>query len=74
MEPRQFLLMVLGIIIVGIMVAVGLSCHDIQTFDNGYKRGQIDALTGMVQFRLVTKADSSRTWEKIEPFKQQMEN
>lgn len=31
-----------------------------------YKKGQIDALNGKVQFHLVVNPDSSRTWKRIE--------
>lgn len=31
-----------------------------------YQQGQIDALTGKIEYHLVTKSDSTRVWEKIE--------
>jgi hypothetical protein len=33
--------------------------------DIGYKKGQIDALTNNVQYKLVTMPDSTKVWEKI---------
>jgi len=30
-----------------------------------YKKGQVDALTGTVKYHLVTKPDSTKTWEEI---------
>lgn len=32
--------------------------------DDGYRQGQIDALTGKVKYELVVQPDSTRTWEK----------
>lgn len=31
-----------------------------------YKKGQIDALTGKVKFKLITNPDSTKTWVEIE--------
>ena len=33
--------------------------------DQRYKRGQIDALNGQVEYELVIQSDSTRTWELI---------
>lgn len=34
-------------------------------FQPHYKDGQIDAITGKIQFELVTMPDSTRVWKKI---------
>ena len=47
-----------AIIIIALFV-YGLNVADKSGFDNGYRSGQIDALTG-----LVVKPDSTRVWEK----------
>lgn len=31
-----------------------------------YKSGQIDALTGHIEYELITQDDSTRVWKKIE--------
>ena len=33
--------------------------------DNSYKKGQIDALTNNIQYKLVTMPDSTKVWERI---------
>lgn len=30
---------------------------------NGYRAGQINAINGKIEYRLVTQPDGSRTWE-----------
>jgi len=37
----------------------------IDSFLPSYRDGQIDALTGNAKVKLVTHADSTRTWENI---------
>lgn len=32
-----------------------------------YKQGQIDAMTGLVKYKLTTQPDSTKTWEHIQP-------
>ena len=34
------------------------------TYEGAYKLGQVEALTGTVNYELVTAADSTRSWEK----------
>ena len=52
-----------AIIIIALFV-YGLNVADKSGFDNGYRSGQIDALTGNIRYRLVVKPDSTRVWEK----------
>ncbi len=35
-------------------------------YDERYKQGQVDVLTGKVKYELITHDDSTKTWEKIE--------
>jgi len=34
-------------------------------FEDDYRRGQIDALSGEIKFKLVEKDDGSKVWEEI---------
>jgi len=54
-------------LIIIVLFVYGLSVADKSGFDNGYRSGQIDALTGNIQYRLVVKPDSTRVWEKGKP-------
>ena len=36
-------------------------------FNNGYRTGQADALSGNIKYELVTQPDNSKTWEEIGP-------
>lgn len=36
------------------------------TYKDGRKSGQVDALNGKIEYKLVTKVDSTRVWEEIE--------
>lgn len=38
-------------------------------FDNGYKQGQIDALTNRIYFKLQTNTDSTSEWIEIPGYK-----
>ena len=51
--------MFLGFVLVFIILSLNPICN------RYYKNGQIDALTGNVEFNLVTKPDSTREWERI---------
>ena len=42
---------------------IGLTLWSIDIFDNAYREGQIDALTGKVKYELKTNPDSTKTWE-----------
>jgi hypothetical protein len=46
-------------VFLGIIALVLLSREDAS-----YKQGQIDALTGKVKYELVTKPDSTKSWEE----------
>ncbi len=48
---------IIGAILIGIL-AISLTW-------NNYKIGQINALTGKIDYKLMTKSDSSRIWVKI---------
>lgn len=53
--------------LVGVGVAllvVAISLDIAQPREAGYKRGQIDALTGKVKYERVTHPDSTVTWER----------
>jgi hypothetical protein len=49
---------------VNFMAAVTLYCNFAIGFNRGYKRGQIDALSGTVNYELVVRPDSTREWVK----------
>ena len=51
--------------LVGLLILVALF-----GFLGGQKNGQISALSGDVEYELVTNSDSSRTWEKIKKLKE----
>jgi hypothetical protein len=36
-------------------------------YGRGYYHGQIDALTGKIEYKLIVNADSTRTWEYFKP-------
>lgn len=55
------IIMLVGLVCI---VSFGTFVKDI-TKDINYKRGQIDALTGVVKYELVSKPDSTKVWEKI---------
>ena len=46
----------------GMFIVLGIQ----KLANNTYKDGQIDALTGKIQFKLITNPDSSRAWVYIE--------
>jgi hypothetical protein len=46
--------------ILGFMVAVSPS------YDVGYKKGQIDAINGIIKYELVDMPDQTKDWRKIE--------
>ena len=59
-----------GIIFVGILTTffiIGFAgyCIAQDKYENDYKRGQVDALTGNIKYELVTHEDMTRTWELI---------
>jgi hypothetical protein len=53
----------------GILTIVFLTCIAVGigaiSKDIGYRRGQIDALTNNVRYKLVTMPDSTKVWERI---------
>ena len=59
--PRHVALIV-AILFLAIGGLIGFIVGDV----NGNKQGQIDALTGKVQYELVTNADRTRTWEYVD--------
>ena len=48
------------------IVAVLVVFLAIQSFQVGYRLGQLDAIRGKIKYHLVTREDSSRTWQEIE--------
>lgn len=36
-----------------------------KSMEKSYKQGQIDAITGKVNYKLVINPDSTKTWEEI---------
>ncbi len=34
--------------------------------DYGYKKGQVDAINGVIKYELVENSDGSKEWQKIE--------
>lgn len=53
-----------GFIVGGLFSTILLAVLDAN--NGSYRDGQIDALTGTVQYELVTHADSTKTWERID--------
>lgn len=60
--------------IVGYLTLVALLCvlalasigYDSErSYEDGYRQGQIDALSGNVKYQLVTRIDSSRVWVEV---------
>jgi hypothetical protein len=56
----RFLTFMIGVL-VGVLLLMGLETATERT----YKDGQVKALTGKVEYKLVVNADSTRTWEYI---------
>ena len=54
--------LIVAILFLAIGGLIGFIVGDV----NGNKQGQIDALTGKVQYELVTNADRTRTWEYVD--------
>ena len=52
----------LGVIIGLILLSYSLILFNM-TYIDGYRQGQIDALTGKAKYHLVTLPDSTRVWE-----------
>jgi len=52
-----------GVILLVWFMIVMLLC--IETYDQRYKEGQIDAINGTIKYKLVTNPDSSKIWRKI---------
>lgn len=48
-------------LIVTIIIVFGVT--DVR--DLAYKNGQIDAMTGKIQYHLIVNSDSTKEWEKI---------
>ncbi len=56
-----------GLVIGLILCAATFAITRIIVMNDYYKQGQIDALTGKINYHLVTKPDSTRVWEKLLP-------
>ncbi len=50
-----------GIIVLVCITALGIVVQK-DGYNDGYKRGQIDALTGTVKYELVVRPDSTKEW------------
>ncbi len=53
----------LGAFLVLVIVLITLTLYP--ESNKLYKQGQIDALTGKIEYELVVQIDSTRTWERI---------
>ena len=62
MEKYDFIELILSFI-VGVLVMMIITLIFIK--EPQYKKGQINALNGQINYELVTKSDSTRTWESI---------
>lgn len=56
----------IGVIMFVIGLVLGMLFGMWLMYDGAYKTGQVDALTGKIQYELVTQPDSTRIWEEIE--------
>jgi len=58
----------IGIVMAFIILIIMCECAPKQTFlyQEGYKQGQIDALTGKVNWQLKEHSDKTKTWEAID--------
>ncbi len=54
-----------GVAVGFILVILILALRPIET-SSEYRKGQVDALTGVIHYELVTHPDSTKTWEFIE--------
>lgn len=54
-----------GGFILGAVIGIILWAVFFNPIKEGYKRGQVDALTGNIKYELVTQPDSTKTWEEI---------
>ncbi len=63
---KQLKDMLIGLVI-GIIITImfAVLADRLKHWPQSYKQGQIDVLTNNVKYELVTKPDSTRTWEKI---------
>ena len=52
-------------IILGILLCILGFCIGGMIWANDYEKGQIDALTGKIEYRLQTNADKTVKWIKI---------
>ena len=53
-------------VLIGVVIVIIITVITIisDPYSEGYKQGQIDALTGTVHYELVTSPDSTRSWER----------
>ena len=60
----QWLEFLTGVVVGAALIFIVITfVLDGSTTSSYYKQGQIDALTGKVHYELVTKNDSTKTWE-----------
>jgi hypothetical protein len=56
----------IGLLLAGFIGFIAAMTFSASSEANGYKRGQIDALSGNnIKYHLVVNSDSSRTWQEI---------
>jgi len=55
----------ISVFIVGVVVEMFLLVIMMNAKNMTYKDGQIDALTGKIEYHLITNPDSTKTWESI---------
>ena len=58
---KTVMMILIGSLISSIVLVYGA----IEIRDSSYREGQINALTGKVEYHLVVKSDSTKVWEKI---------
>ena len=63
MSSQDALLTIICSLVAGVIIVVVLTIVDVK-LEYEYHQGQIDALTGKIQYELKVNPDSTRTWEK----------
>ncbi len=60
--PQDFgnLIVILALVLSGVFLTIGL-----QLQGDSYKQGQIDAINGKIQYKLIIRVDSTKIWVPI---------
>lgn len=56
---------ILGYILFVILFILIIITNTFLFYDSGYKKGQIDAINGKIEYELIEKENKTKTWEKI---------